>query len=77
LPTNVVITAPNSSFFGNQKCLVLNYGLFVVLTGSASFTIMEDMTIVIAWFIYRQLPRTDAVHPVDCQHAVAVSCLAL
>ena len=53
----MVTTAPESSFKGNQQCLVVSNGLFVVLAGTASFTRMVDMVIAPAWLIYRQVPE--------------------
>jgi hypothetical protein len=77
LSNNVVITAPDSTFVGNQKCLVLNKGLFVVQIGTASFTLRVDMSIVTTRFIHRPVHKTDAVKLLDCQLAVAVTCLSL
>jgi hypothetical protein len=77
LSHNVVITAPDSSFVGNQKCLALNKWLFAVQTGTAPFTVMVDMARVTAWFIHRQVHRTDSVHLPDCQFFLAVPCLTL
>jgi hypothetical protein len=51
----------------NQKCLVVNYGLFAVQVGTASFTRMVGMAIEIAWLIYMQIHRTDALDPLDFQ----------
>ena len=56
----MVITAPNSSFVVNQKCLVVNYGLFVVKVGTPSFKRMVDIALVTALFIYRQIDPVDS-----------------
>jgi len=61
----------------NQKRLVVNYGLFAVQVGTASFTRMVGMAIEIAWLIYMQIPRTDALDPLDFKCAVHVPCLKL
>lgn len=69
----MVTTAPESSFNGNQQCLVVSYGL-LVLVGTASFTRMTDIAIVTAWLIYRQVPGTDALEFLDFKHVVSLSC---
>lgn len=77
LSSNLVITAPDSSFVGNQKCLLSNKWLFVVQACTASFTMMVDMARVTTLFIHRQVHRTEAVHLLDYQFAVAVPCLTV
>ena len=57
MPNPMVATAPESSFMGKQQCLVVSYGLFVVLVGTASFTRVVDMVIAPAWLIYRPVPE--------------------
>jgi len=58
----------------NQKGLVVNYGLFAVQMGTASFTRMVGMAIEIAWLIYMQIQRTDALDPLDFKCAVRMLC---
>jgi hypothetical protein len=54
---------------GNQKCLVVNCGLFVVQVGTASFRGMVGIVIVTEWFIYRQIQGTGALDLLDFKHA--------
>jgi hypothetical protein len=54
---------------GNQKCLVVNYGLFAVEVGTASFKRMVDLAIVTEWFIYRQIQGTGTLDFLDFKHA--------
>jgi len=61
----------------NQKGLVVNYGLFAVQMGTASFTRMVGMAIEIAWLIYMQIQRTDALDPLDFKCTVHMPCLKL
>jgi hypothetical protein len=70
----MVTTAPRSSLVGNQQCLVVSYGVFVVEVGTASFTRTVDMAIVTAWLIYRQVPGTDALNLLDFKHPTSVPC---
>jgi hypothetical protein len=72
MPNPMVTTAPESSTVGNQKYLVVSYGLFVVLVGTASFIRLVDMAIVSAWLIYRQVPGTDALELLDFKRAAPV-----
>jgi hypothetical protein len=48
----MVTTAPDRSLMGNQKCLVVNYGVFAVQVGTASFGRVVDMAIVTERFTY-------------------------
>lgn len=68
------VTVPDSSFVGNLIHPVVNYGLFMVQMGTASFTRMVDMAIVTAQLIYRQVHATDALDLLDCKHAVPMPC---
>jgi hypothetical protein len=61
----------------NQKCLIVNYGLFAVQVGTASFTMMVGMAIEIAWLIYMQIHRTDTLDPLDFRCAVHVPYLKI
>jgi hypothetical protein len=70
----MVTTAPESSFMGNQQCLVVSYGLLVVLVGTASFTRMADIAIVTACLTYRQVSETDALELLDFKRAAPLPC---
>jgi hypothetical protein len=61
----------------NQKYQVVNYGLFAVQVGIASFTRIVGMAIEIASLIYMQIHITDALDPVDFECAVHVPSLKL
>jgi hypothetical protein len=73
----MVITVPNSSCMVNQKCLVVNYGLFVVQVDTASLKWMVDIALVTALFIYRQIQVTDTQDVLDFQQAAHVPHLKL
>lgn len=65
----MVITAPDNSLMGNQECLVVNYGLFAVQLGTASFRRIVDMVIVTEQFIYGQIQGTGTRDLLDFKHA--------
>ena len=73
----MVITAPGNTFMANKKCLVVNYGLFVVQVGTASFTSVVGMAMVTAWLIYGQIYGTDTLDLLDFKHSAHVPCLKL
>jgi hypothetical protein len=64
----MVITTPDSSLMGNQKCLIVNCGLFAVQVGTASFRRMVDMVIVTEWFIYGHIEGTGTLDLLDFKH---------
>jgi hypothetical protein len=50
----MIITAPDSSFVEDQKCVLVNHGLFVVQVDTALFTNVVGIAIITAWLIYRK-----------------------
>jgi len=50
----MIITAPDSSFMEDQKCVLVNHGLFVVQVDTALFTNVVGMAIITALPIYRK-----------------------
>jgi hypothetical protein len=54
LSNPMIVTAPDSSLVEDQKCVLVNHGLFVVQVDTASFTNVVGMAIITAWLIYRK-----------------------
>lgn len=51
LSNPMIIT--DSSFVKDQKCVLVNHGLFAVQEDTASFTNVVGVAIITAWLIYR------------------------